>query len=104
MSFSTRNPAQLFSASLQPGITYTFTSDINGFVYQTTPIRILEQHITTQESQWTGKKGPLDRVYEFQNTYANGASSKMWVWAHTLKDGLSNDGVWSLSLHVGFLV
>jgi hypothetical protein len=88
MSFSTRNPEDL-----TVGKTYTFTRDINGFSYKTTFTGARHEHITYQESQWTGSRGPLDKVYEFTNTYPNGATTSTWVWAHTLKDG--GDGVWT---------
>ncbi len=93
MPFTTRNPAHLIV-----GKSYTFTRDINGFTYKRLFTGTTESHITDQGSQWTGSKGPLDKIYEFIDTYPNGHSSKTWLWAHTLQDGLSTDGVWVAEL------
>jgi hypothetical protein len=109
MPIITRNPDELADSSFESaskwapirrpdelivGKIYTFIRDINGFKYKRLFTGTTESHITGQESQWTGSKGPLDKIYEFIDTYPNGHSSKTWLWAHTLKDGLCTDGVW----------
>ncbi len=100
MSFSSRNPADL-----ELNKPYHFTRDINGYAYTMTLVGEHEEYITTQETQWLGRRtnDPKSRVWEFNCEYPNGSNEIQWVWEKTISgethavEFVRHDGVWMLA-------